>query len=124
MKPPIVDYDQLAPEYDHRFVNEDRSGEALALQNLSRMFSAPRILEVGCGTGHGLGILEPHAQALFGLDFSRGMLTQAINKGTPGFFVQGTAERIPFNSEEFHLVFCINAVHLQSAGIDINCRLV
>jgi ubiquinone/menaquinone biosynthesis C-methylase UbiE len=111
LTPPSIDYDQLAYEYDHRFANEDRTREALALQNLSRMFSASRILEVGCGTGHWLGLLEPHAQALFGLDSSRGMLNQAINKETPAAFVQGAAERIPFNAGEFDIVFCVNVVH-------------
>jgi SAM-dependent methyltransferase len=106
-----VDYDQIAPTYDRRFVPGQSSGEADALWALASGLSAGRALEVGCGTGHWLAELAPLVSQLYGLDFSAGMLRQAQNHPVRLALTRGTAELPPFQASCFDLVYCVNAIH-------------
>jgi ubiquinone/menaquinone biosynthesis C-methylase UbiE len=69
------------------------------------------VLEVGCGTGHWLKTLDSQTRVLTGLDLSANMLgrAQAETPETP--LVHGRAEALPYRSESFDRVFCINAFH-------------
>jgi ubiquinone/menaquinone biosynthesis C-methylase UbiE len=71
--------------------------------------SPARVLDVGCGTGLLLRELArrlPGAVSLTGVDAAAGMVGQAKAKsGDPRLtFVQGVAERLPFDNESFDLV--------------------
>jgi len=68
-----------------------------------------RILEVGCGTGHWLSILQSTAQ-VYGLDSSFGMLKQASLQELSRLAC-GQAVQLPFSDQAFDLVFCVNAIH-------------
>jgi ubiquinone/menaquinone biosynthesis C-methylase UbiE len=72
---------------------------------------ARRILEAGCGTGHWLAAMHAPGRDLYGLDPSIGMLIQARRRHVPLHLVQGHARRLPFPSESFDLVYCVNALH-------------
>jgi SAM-dependent methyltransferase len=69
------------------------------------------VLEVGCGTGHWLGVLHECGAQVTGLDASAQMLARA-QVIVPGVqLVHGQAERLPWPAESFDRVFCINAFH-------------
>jgi len=71
--------------------------------------SPGRVLDVGCGTGLLLRELArrlPGAVTLTGVDAAPGMVSQArATSGDPRLtFVQGVAERLPFDDASFDLV--------------------
>lgn len=106
-----VDYDQLAETFDQRYLPGQISEPGLALKELVAESDARRVLDVGCGTGHWLELLISADRFLFGIDYSRGMITRAWEKGVPAMFVQGDASQLPVKSRAFDLVYCVNALH-------------
>src|SRR5262245_30262400 len=60
-----------------------------------------RILDVGCGTGHNLGLLARHG-ASFGLDLNERGLSHARDVGRP--VMRGDSGRLPFADATFDLV--------------------
>lgn len=71
--------------------------------------SPQRVLDVGCGTGLLLRRLArrlPGAVSLTGIDAAPGMISQARAKSDDRrlTFVQGVAERLPFDDSSFDLV--------------------
>lgn len=111
MKRPTVDYDHLASSYNKRFEHDPSSGIVQALQQLVESAGAERILEVGCGTGQFLAQLSSRPMAAVGLDLSSGMLVQAKQRKSPLHLVQGRANQLPFPSNSFDLLYCVNAIH-------------
>lgn len=105
-----VDYDQVAPTYNHRYGALKYEGVASTLLSLARSGSADRILEVGCGTGRWLAQLQTVARQVCGLDLSVGMLKQA-DQELAGCFVCGQAGHLPFSEAVFDLIYCVNAFH-------------
>jgi SAM-dependent methyltransferase len=104
-----VDYDSLAATYERRYEHYRYDGiERELLRFLGRSLSA---LEVGCGTGHWLELLDARGHASIGLDASREMLGQASGRLPNVSLVHGTAESLPWRSNSFDRVFCINAFH-------------
>ncbi|MGD8603623.1 MAG: class I SAM-dependent methyltransferase [Anaerolineales bacterium] len=106
-----VDYDHIASEYDQRFQHDTSTGIASALQGLLEIIAARRVLEVGCGTGHWLGLAAENVNSIFGLDLSVGMLRQAQRQKLPLVLIQGRAEELPFAAGILDLVYCVNAIH-------------
>ncbi len=111
MTKPRVNYDQIAPTYDKRFVHDRTEGIGKATLDLAQRLNASRILEVGCGTCHWLAQMHKVGSKLYGLDLSTGMLNQAQERRTGLRLVNGHARRLPFESKVFDLVFCVNAIH-------------
>ncbi len=105
-----VDYDQIAPLYDHRYGVLEYEGIASTLLSLARDGSVDRILEVGCGTGRWLAELQAVARQVYGLDISLGMLKEA-NQELTGCLVCGQASDLPFCEALFDLILCVNALH-------------
>jgi ubiquinone/menaquinone biosynthesis C-methylase UbiE len=105
-----VDYDRIAPSYNQRYGENERSGTAAALVSLANDVQAKRVLEVGCGTGHWLAELKPHVSEVYGLDLSTGMLCHA-RETAPAGLVRGRAGQLGLSSASFDLVYCVNAIH-------------
>ncbi|MBU0908635.1 MAG: class I SAM-dependent methyltransferase [Proteobacteria bacterium] len=103
-----VAYDEVARLYDLRYTAGPQ-GVAEILGSCAGRVRAARILEVGCGTGHWLGLLQGSAE-LYGLDYSSGMLAQARVKSGTFHLCRGEASRLPFAPSSFDFIYCIHAI--------------
>ena len=113
-----LNYDTLAEEYNRRYEESSDTGISAALNRLVRQTKPQRILEAGCGTAHWLRKIQPTGNynsvrpfLRTGLDLSFGMLSQAEREADYLPLVQGQAEILPFRTNVFDLVYCVNAVH-------------
>jgi SAM-dependent methyltransferase len=107
-----VDYDRVAPTFDSRYERNNYSGveQAVAAFLEPAPTAQPRVLEVGCGTGHWLRRFASTSTLVFGLDPSSGMLAVA-REAAPGRLVRGHAEALPFADRIWDRLFCVNALH-------------
>lgn len=105
-----VAYDEIAKFYDSRY-NVGPLGVTEILRTAIDRVQAARILEVGCGTGHWLNMLANKRIALYGLDYSFGMLAKAKTKSPHFHLCRGDAAELPFKSSFFDLIYCIHAIH-------------
>ena len=105
-----VNYDSIAATYDRRYLENDYSGVERALMAFVGPNVTGRVLEVGCGTGHWLRLLGESGIRVAGLDASGNMLSYARARA-PGALAHGRAEHLPWRSQTFERVFCINAFH-------------
>jgi ubiquinone/menaquinone biosynthesis C-methylase UbiE len=107
-----VNYEEIAPKYDVRYPDPaaaDKRGQAQL--ELARGLKARAILEVGCGTCHWLSGLESTGAAVYGLDFSQGMLAKARNQLKVNRLTRGSALNLPYAANSFDLVYCVDALH-------------
>ncbi|MBU4260957.1 MAG: methyltransferase domain-containing protein [Proteobacteria bacterium] len=103
-----VAYDKVARLYDLRYTAGPH-GVVEILQTCAGRVRAARILEVGCGTGHWLGLLQGSAE-LYGLDPSSGMLAQARAKSETFHLCRGEAAHLPFAPASFDFIYCVHAI--------------
>jgi ubiquinone/menaquinone biosynthesis C-methylase UbiE len=106
-----MDYRKAANKYDRRYDGISFNGIEHELLTFIGNNCTNRVLEVGCGTGHWLAILESHGFRVSGMDPSPQMLQQARTHVTSKDLKQGYAEKIPWENDTFDQLFCINAVH-------------
>lgn len=72
-------YNKWAATYD-QVENKTRDLEERAIRTILKEVNVYNIIEIGCGTGKNTAWLASHCQKLTALDFSEGMLGQAIQK--------------------------------------------
>jgi ubiquinone/menaquinone biosynthesis C-methylase UbiE len=103
-------YDLLAPKFDHTpFRTADAVLDATA-DALSPLGPFNRGLDVCCGTGAGLRVLESVCQPpVTGVDFSTGMLAQARRAHPAAGWVRADARALPF-SGAFDLAISFGAL--------------
>ena len=71
-----------------------------------------RVLEVACGAGIGLGLLQRRAQQLWAIDYSSSVLQQAQRHyGAQIPFVRADAQDLPFADQTLDLVLCFEAIY-------------
>jgi SAM-dependent methyltransferase len=104
-----VNYDSIAATYDRRYLENDYSGVERALMDFVGPNVTGRVLEVGCGTGHWLRLLGGLRVA--GLDASGNMLSYARARAPGAALAHGRAEHLPWRSQTFERIFCVNAFH-------------
>ena len=104
-------YDAIAESYDRRYLQNDYSGVEEALMAFVGQDLTGRVLEVGCGTGHWLRLLEENGIRVAGVDASENMLTYARAQAPGAVLAHGRAEHLPWANESFERLFCINAFH-------------
>jgi ubiquinone/menaquinone biosynthesis C-methylase UbiE len=105
-----VKYDKVSAVYDQRYRSGAPVGIAKSLRELACKVQARRVLEVGCGTGHWLTLMQ-NCEIRCGLDYSAGMLDKAKQRDESLRLVRGTATHLPFRGDTFDLVFCVHALH-------------
>lgn len=103
---PRVDYDSISSTYHSRYNEYRLDGIERALTQLVKLYPAPRVLEVGCGTGRWTSALR--GCAVFGVDASIGMLRQSGNQPRR---VNALANRLPFDGPLFDVIYTVNAIH-------------
>src|SRR5689334_3639292 len=105
MMPMNVDYAEIAPRYDRNEIRNRIPPDPLIA---SLPGSAPRVLDVGCGTGTYLAAQAMHfpdrAIAWHGVDPSDAMLGIARAKAHGAALVCGRAEALPYSDAEFDAV--------------------
>jgi len=104
-----TDYDAVASGFDVRYRTYDYTPIQNALSEFLGGSPLIAVLDVGCGTGYWLPAIAGRARAVVGVDHSAGMLKQAT--GASVHLVHSDAEQLPFMTETFDRLFCINALH-------------
>src|SRR4030042_128937 len=97
-------YRKTADVYDIRHNSPTTERVRTLEKALVMKYAKGRTLDVGCGTGYHLDLVED----ITGLDPSREMLEKAKEKGKP--LVLGKGEHLPFKDEEFDTVLCMFSV--------------
>jgi ubiquinone/menaquinone biosynthesis C-methylase UbiE len=106
-----LNYDSIAGGYDKRYRSAYKpEGIAAKLVELIKDVGAVNVLEVGCGTGYWLDILQGQTRVL-GIDMSFGMLRKAAEHQGRFSLIRGDASLLPFREKSFDMVFCVNALH-------------
>lgn len=74
-------YDMIANEYDHMYDKEEFLKEDLTLSELlTPIIGDGSVLEIGCGTGHLLELLQINSERYLGIDPSEEMIVNAKKK--------------------------------------------
>lgn len=90
-----VDYDQIAPSYDARYVHGMYDDMRLAMRAFIAAEKPESVLEVGCGTGYWLEVICDLAPSVYGLDFSFELLNRARGRCNDSRLVRATADVLP-----------------------------
>jgi len=106
----VTDYDRIADRFDTRYSLYAYDGVRETLLSFLGTQSAGA-LEVGCGTGHWLGVATGHASLLAGVEPSSPMLARARGAAPGAHLVRARAEALPWRDATFDRIFCVNAVH-------------
>jgi len=114
----VVHFDDWAPTYEDSRIQRIRDGihESLADWVGGAGLEPKRILDVGCGTGALMRRMVERfpAAELTGVDVSPNMVAQArerLPKGLNVNFVEGPAEKLPFEDGQFDLVVTTICFH-------------
>lgn len=111
MTQPHLNYDVISDDYNQRYPSDLHWNRGDALLDLARQVDAKTILEVGSGTGYWLNLLNQVTSQLYGVDFSSGMIAKAKNQPAPLKLTRGTATRLPYQTNSFDLLYCVDAIH-------------
>ncbi len=106
-------YDKFASRYDSVFGDDAQAAEEMIKNHL---VGGLRVLDLACGTGITASPLLRKYSQVFGVDISRGMLSQARAKPETAEirFVQGSFTALPFRDESFDAAICVGALwHLK-----------
>jgi ubiquinone/menaquinone biosynthesis C-methylase UbiE len=106
----IVNYNELAKDYNRRYTENDYSGVQQCLLRFVGKQSEG-VLEVGCGTGHWIVTLAQNGCKATGIELNLKMLEIARQKLPEANIKHGKAESLHWEGETFNRVFCINAIH-------------
>ncbi len=105
---------ELAPRYAYRYgfefsrlFQQDWHGEMIS--HVPK--DARRLLDLGCGTGFFLAELSERHPGAVGLDISHDMLKVSGQYVPEARLVTGDAERLPFKTGGFDVVFCKGSLH-------------
>lgn len=118
-------FNDWAPTYEDSRIQRVRDGihESLAAYVSSTDLRPKRILDVGCGTGALLRrVVERFPEAaLTGVDISPNMVSAArerVPQGLPVTFVEGPAEKLPFEDGQFDLVVSTICFHHWASRVE------
>jgi ubiquinone/menaquinone biosynthesis C-methylase UbiE len=108
-------YDRSAHEYDQKFRRHQWPKYEALLGNQAQHLpqEAPRLLDVGCGTGLLAEFLREHGrscQHYRGVDLSEQMLARAQARGLQ--VQQAQAARLPFEDQSFEAVTCFTVLRI------------
>ena len=108
----MLDYTKRAKNYDKRWQHYCVSSFSKSIKIID-LHQASRLLDVGCGTGIFLEILEKKypSALLYGIDPNQAMLEKASEKVTSKVVLDlGSAEFLPYESQSFDWVVLSNCL--------------
>ena len=104
-------YNLMAESYHRTRTNKKTNGwfynEWLEMPTTLKLLGnvkGKKILDMGCGTGLYARILKQRGAHVYGIDISEGMLAIARREVPGVVFVQGNAEKLPYNNKSFDIV--------------------
>lgn len=103
-----LSFSRAASRYDSVAHVQRQVGQAMLAVLAAQPATFNAALDIGCGTGALTMALAPFAQHITALDLAPGMLNVARRNDGDGViqdFVCGDAENLPFEAEQFDLVF-------------------
>src|SRR5690606_24837504 len=79
-----------------------------------------RLLDVGCGSGHNLDLMQALGFEVWGIDISATAIAQTKQKSTtPDRFIAGSVTALPWDDASFDVVTDIGCLHcLQPGEVD------
>jgi len=92
---------------------DKKTGTTRHYQNLAKKIGIKneyRVLDVACGTGQWLKVVNDLGATAFGVDISEKAIRKAKMNIPKGEFKVGTAEQLPFENDMFDLVTCLGAL--------------
>jgi SAM-dependent methyltransferase len=104
-------YDLLAPKFDHTPFRTPALLLDAARPFIAALPPIDRALDLCCGTGAGMGLLQPFAREVVGIDRSEGMLAHgraSLAASRNLRWLRGDALALPFRAA-FDLVTCFGA---------------
>ena len=81
--------------------------------DLLKLTPTDRVLELGCGAGHGIALVRQHTPHIIALDLSLTMLKRAAkrNHGTKQALVRADIGLLPFHGQHFDKIFSIHTFY-------------
>ena len=104
-------YDQLAQDaYASCFAYSRRRLDLLLARLLPETSASPRLVDVGCGTGHHLKALRARGYDAVGVDGSGAMLAEAKQADGGAPLAQSDVGRLPFLSDTFDAALSVEVL--------------
>lgn len=116
-------FEELKIEGDKRYspymILRNKTNKAYISKQFELLFTKrtyKKVLDVGCGTAFYYPLISNKVNKIYGIDFSNNMLKHAkkfckINHINNSKFYLGNAEELPFDNDEFDIVFCFDFLH-------------
>jgi ubiquinone/menaquinone biosynthesis C-methylase UbiE len=105
-------YNATAPSYDEQYREEQEAKYRKALEHVNAAADG-LVLDVGCGTGLLFTHIAGAAQAVVGVDISRGLLLKAkeqAGKFRNVYLVRADGDHLPFQNGFFSVVFAFTVL--------------
>lgn len=105
-------FDNIAASYDESSDGRFCAHAYESLKNEVEKFNSGKLLDVSCGTGAVLSLLQHSSLEKYGVDFSEKMIKEARNNiGENAKLYVASAETMPFAESTFDVVTCSFAFH-------------
>ncbi len=119
-----TEYKELAKYYDSIYSDKSYKKETQFLISIFKKYNVKSVLDVGCGTGNHLAILEKNGFECVGLDLNQEMLDVAKQK-IKSKLIRGDMRNFDIN-RKFDTIICMYAtfnhnLNLEDANKTINC---
>ena len=103
-------YDKMAPLYHKRRIERFWTVASDIDTLTKRLASGCAILDVGCGSGYIVSVLEDEGFKVTGIDISTAMLGLARTNSPKSTFLRMDMKRLDFPRESFDGIICLYSI--------------